>query len=170
MNRLQRKIKRLDESIKKLMNEATMSTIRTSLINLLGQYINFLNGGVGKNDKEFKNQWRLALNSGTEGYKRDDGSEVKTLNELKAYLIETITSACNSLTTGEYKLKGQPLTSKMIYKLILNNPQLGLRNSLEFALSNLQIQKAIKDNDNLDYKQALELVQKNPLVFTAPVS
>lgn len=172
MNRLQRKIKKLNESMNRLlMREAKQSDLVKRLQGLMTQYIAFLNGKSGNTvDKaEFKNKWFKSLHPGTEGYKLDNGTPVTTVEELRSYLMNIITLACNGFKTGALVLnvKGQQkeLTSNDIYTIFLGDKNLGLQNSLLFALQQLQAQKLILQNEKLNFEQAFQLAQKNPLQF-----
>ena len=169
MNRLQRKIKKLNESVKILMYEAKDVDLIKRLQGLMTQYIAFLNGSTGKNINaaEFQKNWYLALRPGSEGYKRNDGSVVTTIDELRVYLMGVIISACNSFKTGALVVKGKQLNSADIYNLFLSDKRLGLEKTLLFALQQLQVQNIILKNEKLNYEQAIKVATKNPLQFSS---
>ncbi len=161
MNRLQRKIKRLNENTRMLFYEIKQDVLAKSLLSLVHLYFR------GKiNDKEFNDRWRGFLRCGSEGYIKD-GVQIKSIEELKKYLMDTIVLVCNSAPTNppftiKTKEGMKQLNAEGLYQFLLSKKDsLGLSNSLLYALQHLQAEKVILSNEKMSYENAMKTAVQN---------
>lgn len=161
MNRLQRKIKKLNENTRRLFYEVKQDVLTKNLISLLHLYFQ------GKiNDKDFYNRWKLSLKCGSEGYIKD-GAKVNSIEDLKKYLMDIIVSACNAAPTNPpftIKTKNgiKALNADGLYQFLLSKKDLlGFSNSLLYALQYLQAEKIVLENETMSYKDAMKIAVRD---------
>lgn len=159
MNRLQRKIKRLNEDTKRLMYEVVQADLTKTLANLIDTYL------LKSNDfKQFNSNWESVLRSGAKGFQPyKDSKGVQGKSELTKFFNNTITGACNMLGSDP-NIK---LSSEQILDFLKNNrDRLILKNTVNIADNILKAVAAQQQNKNLNYAQAAQAAGVNVKTYS----
>lgn len=153
MNKLQRKIKRLNENTRRLMYEVVQADLTKILANLIENLLK-------SNDfKQFNNNWESVLRSGTAGFQPyKDLKGVQGKNELTKFFNNTITGACTMLGSDpNIKLN----TQQVLDFLRNNRNRLILKDTVNIADNILKTVAVQQQNKNLNYAQAAQTAGVN---------